>query len=229
MKAGYLFYALAFLVISCGDSGGDGDGSGGAPTAALLIGPINNSECITGTPVSTTQTSVTFEWNPAQNADGYFLYVKNLASGTTAQFNAGTNVTYNATLQKGTPYSWYVSSRKEGQTSVASQVWKFYNAGDGVTNYAPFPAEAVFPGISATVTGPQVTLQWSADDVDGDIADYKIYFGTASNPTTLLSTVTQPQLANVAVTAGNTYYWKVVTTDGQGNNSSSQVFQFKAE
>ena len=32
---------------------------------------------------------------------------------------------------------------------------------------------------------------------------------------------------NVVVTAGTTYYWKVVTKDAQGNTSESNMFQFK--
>ncbi len=223
----YLLALVAATAVSCGDSDSGGNG-GGAPAASILIAPINNAECNTGTPVSSAQTSVTFEWNPAQNADGYFLYVKNLLTGSTAQYNAGEALTYNVTLLRATPYSWYVSSRREGQSSVSSQTWKFYNAGDAITNYAPFPAELVAPAMSSIVTGSSVTLQWTASDVENDIVDYKVYFGTTANPTALLATVTQTQ-TNAAVSAGNNYYWKVVTTDAQGNSSTSQTFQFKVQ
>jgi len=227
MKKISALLAIAMLALSCGDSGDEG--GGGNPSAAALIAPINNSECLTGTPVSSTQSSVTFEWNPSENTDNYFIYIKNLATGTTSQFNAGTSLTYQATLQKGVPYSWYVSSRKEGRTSVSSPVWKFYNAADSVTNYAPFPAEAVYPEMSATHAGATIDLQWSADDLENDIETYKVYFGTNQNPTTLTATVTQPQLLNVAVVSGSTYYWKVVTTDVHGNASLSQTFQFRVQ
>jgi fibronectin type 3 domain-containing protein len=229
MKVTNLILGVAsILAISCGDSGGD-EGSGGAPTASLLIAPINNSECISGTSLSSSQSKVTLEWNPSENTTAYFVYVKNLISGSVLQYNAGESLTYDVTLQKATPYSWYVSSRKDGQTSATSQTWKFYNSGDGVTNYAPFPAELDAPAMSATVTGPTVTLKWIGSDVENAIADYKVYFGTSTNPTTLLSTVTQQQIANVAVAAGASYYWKVVTTDAQGNSSTSQTFQFRVQ
>ncbi|RZJ70309.1 hypothetical protein [Flavobacterium sp.] len=223
-----LFGLLAAIAVSCGDSGGDGNGGGGNAAASVLIAPINNSECTTGTPVSSAQTAVTFEWNPAQNATGYFLYVKNLLTGTSSQYNAGEALTYNVTLLKATPYSWYVSARGDGQNSTPSQTWKFYNAGDAVSNYAPFPAELVAPAMSSTTFGSPVVLQWTGSDVENDIVDYKIYFGTTANPTTLLTTVTQTQ-ANATVTSGTTYYWKIVTTDAQGNSSTSQTFQFKAQ
>lgn len=226
MKATYLTLALAALVVSCGDNGGDG-GSGN-PSAAILIAPMNNSECTTGTPVSAAQSKVTFEWNPSENADTYFVYVKNLQTQSALQqYNAGSAVTLDVTLQKGVPYSWYVSARSEGGGSTNSATWKFYNAGDGVTNYAPFPAEAVFPGMSATVAGPTVTLEWSADDLDGDIQNYAVYMDTNANPATLKGTVTQTQLAGIALAGNTTYYWKVVTTDEAGNASTSAVFQFK--
>lgn len=222
-----LFGVLGLAAVSCGDS--ESSGSGGSPKKAVLISPINNSECLTGTPVSSTQTSVTFEWNPSENTDNYFLYVKNLETGNTSQYNAGAAVTYSVTLSKATPYSWYVSSRKEGRNPANSDTWKFYNAGDAIENYAPFPAEVISPAMSSIVSGSSVTLEWSADDVDGDIVDYKVYFGTASNPTTLLSTLAQTSIANVPVVTGSTYYWKVVTTDEAGNSSTSQTFQFKAQ
>ncbi|RZJ65539.1 MAG: hypothetical protein EOO50_13410 [Flavobacterium sp.] len=226
MKARYLTIALAALAISCGDS--DNGGGSGNPGEAALIAPINNSECITGTSVSTTQSKVTFEWNPAENADTYFVYVKNLLTQSAVQqFNAGDAVTLEVTLQKGVPYSWYVSAKNEGGGSMNSATWKFYNAGEGVTNYAPFPAEATFPGMSATVTGPSITLQWEASDIDNDIASYKIYMDTNANPTTLKATVSAPELAGVAVTGNTTFYWKIVTTDAAGNSSTSPVFQFK--
>lgn len=227
MKSRYFAIAFAsFLVTACGDSGGEG--SGGNPSAANLIAPVNNSECTTGVPVSATQSKVTFEWNPATGADSYFVYVKNLETQSAVQqYNAGNAVTLEVTLQKGVPYSWYVSARKEGGTSTNSATWKFYNAGDGIANYAPFPAEAVFPGMSATVQGPVLTLEWDADDLDNDIQEYKVYMDTNANPTTLKATVTQSQLAGVNVNGNTTYYWKVITTDAEGNSSTSPVFQFK--
>jgi hypothetical protein len=34
-------------------------------------------------------------------------------------------------------------------------------------------------------------------------------------------------LNNVSVTSKNTYYWKIVTKDSQGNSSDSDIFVFK--
>lgn len=215
------------MIMSCGsDDGGTGEGGGGNTDAAALGAPVNNSECITGIEVSATQSKVTFEWSEATGAQSYFVYVKNLDTQSTLQYSAGNNTSLEVTLNKATPYSWYVSANK-ATTSVNSETWKFYNSGPGITNYAPFPAELVAPAMSASVYGPTVSLQWTASDLDSDIENYKVYFGTTNSPTTLAGTVTQPTLAGVAVTSGGTYYWKVVTTDDEGNTSTSPVFQFK--
>ncbi|KOS08262.1 hypothetical protein AM493_08065 [Flavobacterium akiainvivens] len=215
------------MLASCGSDDGGNDGGGGNGTAAALAAPLNNTECITGTEVNETQSKVTFEWNEAADNQTYFLYVKNLVTQNTLQYNAANNTSYEVTLSKATPYSWYVSSRKNSGNTVQSEVWKFYNAGPGITNYAPFPAELVAPVMSSSVYGPSLTLQWTGSDLDNDIESYEVFFGTAANPTTSIHTGTQTSVNNVAVVSGSTYYWKVVTTDVAGNATASPVFQFK--
>jgi len=224
-------FILSLAVMSCGsDSGGEdnpGGGGGSNQEPAALVFPQNNSECTTGVDLSDTHSKITFQWATAPETETYFLYVKNLLTQSTLQYNASSNTSYELTLQKGTPYSWYVAAKKAGGATIASPTWKFYNAGAGITNYAPFPAEAVAPEMSTTVYGPTITLEWSGSDADSDIADYKIYLGTTNNPSTLIGTVTSQTLPNVAVVSGGTYYWKIVTTDQAGNVTTSPVYQFK--
>lgn len=220
-----VFSAAFLLFLSCGSDNED-NGGGPAPTAAALIAPVNNSECLSGISVSPTVSTVTFEWNPTQNTEKYLLYVKNLETNSELQYNAATAVTFDVDLQKGVPYSWYVLSKSADGTGTPSEKWKFYNAGDGVENYAPFPAEAIFPAMSSTIEANSVSLQWAAQDLDDDIKDYKVYMDSSQDPTTLKGTVTSPTI-NVAVNTGLTFYWKVITTDDAGNSSSSPVFQFK--
>jgi len=225
MKKLVIAIAACAMIISCGsDDGGTGDG-GQNGDAAVLGAPLNNTECITGVDVNATQSKVTFEWNAATGAQSYFVYVKNLNTQSTLQYSAGNNTSLEVTLSKATPYSWYITANK-ATNSVSSETWKFYNAGAGITNYAPFPAELVAPAMSSSVYGPTVALQWAGSDTDSDIDGYTVYFGTTNNPTTVAGTPAQPTL-NVAVTSGATYYWKVVTTDDEGNTSTSPVFQFK--
>lgn len=224
-----LIFSIALLsLIGCSPSGGNKDEEGQAPAAAALSAPANNSECLNATSVSETESKVTFQWQASENTDTYVLMVKNLNNQTTLQYNAGGNTALDVTLLKGTAYSWTVTSKSNSASQPAvSEKWKFYNAGTGVTNYVPFPAEAVAPPMSSTVSGPTVTLQWSGSDVDNDISSYKVLLDTNTNPATVIGTTSANNLSGIAVASGSTYYWKVITTDSAGNSSDSAVFQFK--
>jgi hypothetical protein len=224
MKKILMALTVSLAIIGC--SSDDSSGGTGNGDKAALVFPEQNSECTTGVAASETQSTVTFQWNAVANAATYFVYVKNLNTQSTLQYNASSNTSMAITLYKATPYSWYVSANKTDNTSANSDTWKFYNAGDAVTSSAPFPADLVAPTMSSSVSGPSVTLQWATTDIDNDIADYKLYFDTNANPTTLAGTFTTPTAA-VQVTSGATYYWKVVTTDAEGNASTSPIFQFQ--
>jgi hypothetical protein len=71
-----------------------------------------------------------------------------------------------------------------------------------------------------------VLLQWEATDVDDDIASYTILLDTSSAPATEVGNSSTNSL-NITVSSGQVYYWKVITTDELGNESHSQIFQFK--
>ncbi|MDF0707774.1 hypothetical protein [Flagellimonas okinawensis] len=219
------FIALAFLA-SCG---GD-DGPPPAPQGALLVFPEENSECTTGTDVNQTSSQVTFRWMASNNTDSYTLSVVNL--DTNVPQNISTAATSaSLTITKGTPYAWSVSSRNSVSDQVASsETWLFYNAGSQTT-YAPFPAQLVHPSSGSTVQmdiANEVDLQWSGADVDNDIESYEVFFSETNPPATSVgltnaSTMELP----VGVVSGTVYYWRVVTTDLEGNTSISGVFDFK--
>ncbi|MFP9098724.1 hypothetical protein ACLI09_06700 [Flavobacterium sp. RHBU_24] len=227
MKKIIFILAAASIALGCSkDDKNDGGGTDNT-NAAVLSAPANNTECLTGTTVSATESSITFTWAAADGTEKYFVYVKDLAAqGAFVQYPAGTATSLDITLKKGTPYSWYVSAKKSSG-NVNSETWKFYNAGSPVTTHAPFPAEAVSPVMSSTVNGPTITLHWAGSDIDNDIAEYNVYMDGNANPATILNTVTVQQLSAVPVTSGGTYYWKVVTVDTAGNQTASPVYQFK--
>jgi hypothetical protein len=197
------------------------------PTRATLTFPAQNALCTSGTVLSTTESSVVFTWDPGEHADSYGISVKNLVTGTVETKSTSSNqATY--TLLRNTPYSWFVVSKSSKVIDVAqSDVWKFYLAGLGVTSYSPFPATITAPTFGQVVTGTTVNLAWTGSDVDNDISGYEVYFGTAVSPPLLNGTLTAMFLNGVSVSAGNTYYWRVVTRDLQGNRSDSGIYQFK--
>ena len=122
------------------------------------------------------------------------------------------------------------SALKSSTTTITatSDTWKFYNAGLGVTNYAPFPAEVVSPAIGSN-TLKTVTLKWNTTDIDNDITKYEVYLGTTNPPTVLQATTTAQQIADLSLLANTIYYWKVVTTDSKNNSATSPIFDFKTQ
>lgn len=233
MKNLSILFILA-LLFNCSSGGNDGGITPPppvqAPSAAVLTFPDNNQECNQGVEVNASQSTVTFTWNVSANTDSYDIIVKNLDSGTSTTLSSNTNEKA-ITINKATPYSWYVVSKSTSSTQTAqSATWKFYNAGDGVQSYAPFPAELIAPTMGANLSGvSNVTLEWSGSDVDNDISGYDIYIDTVSPPTTQLGSNQTETTIDTAVTAGNVYYWRVVTTDSEGNNSESEIFSFRVD
>ena len=228
-----LLSAIALLLVSCG--GGDSTPEPPPPvvvtppSAATLIFPDNNTECNEGTVLNDNQSSVTFRWTDAQNADTYELNLRNLSNNNTAKTNANSN-SADITLLRGTPYEWFVVSRANGTNETAtSPTWKFYNQGPGVENYAPFPAEAVSPARGATVpaTGT-VTLEWTASDVDNDLADFEVFFGTDAAALSSIGTTTENTF-DASITASTVHYWRILSRDSQGNTSQSEIFEFRVQ
>ena len=232
MKGTFLRHTLLLagltLWVSCG--GGDSEPEPDPiPSAATLIFPENNTECNEGTILSDTQSSVLFQWNASPNTDSYQVNLRNLNTGATSLASSATNEA-EITIQRGTPYEWFVVSRANGSPETASSaVWRFFNSGPGIENFAPFPAEAVAPTRGATIpSAASVELVWSASDVDNDIRSYDLYFATA-NPPGLLEEGLQDPSYEVEIASGRVYYWKVETVDATGNRTISELFNFQVQ
>jgi hypothetical protein len=233
MKKILAFFLLGTVLLNC-SSGGDGgdtpEPQPKKPTAASLQFPNQNSECTEGTNVTATNSTITFKWSAGGNTDSYELTLKNLLTGSTTT-HTSTATEISIELLRATPYSWYVTSKSNTVSDTAtSATWKFYNAGEGVVSYAPFPAVAVSPTDGESIaTTTTVTLQWSGSDVDNDIADYDVYFGSGSSLSLVAENVTSTSVSGISVASGNTYNWYVVTTDDMGNASNSEQFSFSVQ
>ena len=137
------------------------------------------------------------------------------------------------TLSHSEPYSWSVTAQGEqGSDPLTSETWKFYLAGENVVNYAPFPPELVSPRASSTVTpdsNNQVKLSWVCNDVDNDLAGYRVYLDTTDG-TTLAKEISGDNTEFMAdVVLNETYYWKVIAIDANGNTASSGVYAFRTQ
>jgi hypothetical protein len=200
------------------------------PSAAVLLGPINNEACTTGTIVSDTESKITLSWNAGANADSYQVTIINLLNQAQLTQTTTSN-SAELTLQRNTPYSWFVTSKSSKTVATAkSTVWKFYNPGLGASSFPPYPAEIVSPTMGQAVipNAGKITLQWKGSDADNDLINYDVYLGISSNNVTVIkSQHATTSLADVSVNANTNYYWKVISRDGKGNTSDSGLYEFK--
>ena len=232
----FLFVLSCILIASCGGGGGDDPVTPEPPEvvitppgASTLLFPDNNKECTEGEVLSEVQSSVNFQWNASTNTNSYEINVINLTTNSTARIISNTN-SAPITLSRGTPYEWFVISKATGVVETAqSPTWRFYNAGQGIANYAPFPAVAIAPVRGSSISNTtNVTLEWSGSDVDDDITEYEVFFGTENPPTTSIG-VTAETTSSAQIIAATTYYWSVVTKDSGNNTSTSEIFEFKTK
>ena len=222
------FFLLAIIMVtSCSKEDNQTDVIGEVlPTAATLVYPNNNTECNDGIIVSDTETDVLFKWEEATNASSYVLIITNLNDATSREIKTISNEVLIRVL-RGTPYSWVVKSKANiGNETADSEMWRFYNAGLPEESHPPFPAQAVNPKMGASIDSGDLTLQWEATDVDNDIASFTVLLDTNNSPVAEVGNPSTNSL-NVTVTSGIVYYWKVITTDGLGNESYSQTFEFR--
>ncbi len=223
---------ISLIAVSCSkDTPGGGDGgTTSTPTAktpgkAVLTSPANNKTC----EEVNTSGQVTFSWNASTDTDKYDLKITNLnTQGVTNQNNI-TTTSRAVTLIKGIPYSWSITSKNEGTKTTTSDTWQFYLAGDGVVNYAPFPATAVSPSPGASVarTSGKVTVEWSGSDADDDTLTYTLEMDTTDGiQGTVIADDMSASSVEVSVEADTVYYWRVISSDGQ-NTSTSIVYTFR--
>ena len=231
-KLGLYILILTSIVSACGKKS-DGPAPDVNPEKAVLSLPAKDEVCLNGVSVSNTESTVRFEWSNATNAQSYELIIRNLSTNTQSNRTVNTNF-IDVNLLKDTPYSWYVIS-KSSKTAVTaeSETWRFYNAGSGKTNYAPFPAEIVSPTYNQSVGSGSINLQWKGADTDNDITGYEVYFGTSeADVNNKLSSLSRTVAANLSSTAvstvpATTYYWKVITKDSKNNSSDSGLYKFR--
>jgi hypothetical protein len=200
------------------------------PGQVELVFPEQNSECTTGQSLGATTSRVTFRWEEAKNVQTYELRVTNINTGSTQTISTAAT-SANLPIEKGVPFSWQVRSRNnQVEQSISSLVWNFYNSGSN-TSFAPFPADIISPRMSQRVfkdINNEITLSWSASDLDDDIVNYEVYLSTENPPANLEATLPAGVLEQKISVAPNTvYYWSVITKDAEGNATSSGIYTFK--
>ena len=119
----FSFLFTLSLMISCGGGSGDDGGGGGGPVInppgkAILTAPANSETCESGTSVSATQSEVTFTWSASADTDTYDLRVTNSNTSTVTNKTGLTSTSTKVTLDKGEPYSWFITSKSSASNTT---------------------------------------------------------------------------------------------------------------
>jgi hypothetical protein len=229
MKKLIYIIAFAFLGASCSsDSGGDDPTSGedSTPSVPVLVFPGKDQLCIDNT--------LDFKWNPSTNEDGSsIIYTVEIA--TDNQFNnvivseVQTELSKVVTLEKGLAFYWRVKARSSrGMDSGFSDTSQFYTEEVPETNNVPFSPDNTSPFVGENFSKNNITLEWTASDVDNDPLTYNVYFGKDKSALTLMQEDTQNSTFDVTVDAKQTiYYWQIVAKDDKGAETKSPIWNFK--
>lgn len=224
-KRSFINLLIAILLVSC-----SGESTPSDPSAPSLIAPANNEPCLDGESINDSQSSVTFSWTAATDAVSYDVEVEELLVNTKNTYSAATN-NLDITLNKALPYRWKViANGQPGTTPSESESWKFYLAGNGAVNYAPFPPELLTPRSASTISVADgvIPVSWNCTDMEGDIASFEVYLDTtdASTVATVVTYFGETTEIELPAEKGFTYYWKVIAIDADNNKASSGVYTF---
>ena len=227
----YLLYLTVFCLLACSSNDETVGLSDLYPGSFNLEYPENEQACLDGSVLNDLQSKVNLRWTSSKNSSKYQISIKNLNDNSNLIFESNSN-SQEVILKHGEPYAWKVTAEvPESSSSLTSKEWRFYLAGLGEVNYAPFPPELISPRPSAKVnlnSNDQVLLNWSCSDPDGDIKGYKVYLDSTDGSNLIASfdeTKNQVLIA-VGATAETNYFWKVIAYDNQGNTASSGVYSF---
>ena len=237
----YFVFASLFI-ISCG-GGGDGGSDDiitppvqtvDPPSVAKLTSPANNKVCEEGTSVNDSQSSVNFQWTAGNNTDSYDLRITNLNSNQLINQTNITSTNIVVTLSNGTPYSWKITSKRNGTiVTVESSTWKFYLSSDGISNYPPYPSTLISPssGHIFSSSNTSVELSWEGSHPENSSLTYSLFIDTTDGLQDPISSNQNLSVKSksVQVSSGSSYYWRVKATDSNNNSSYSAIHSFKVE
>ncbi len=199
------------------------NGNGGYKMGDTLdISIVFNEEVIvTGTPQLTLETGATDAIVNYLSGSGsttlIFRYI--ISSG-----HVNTDLAYVSTSALGLNNGYI----KDAAGNSAVLTLPTPGASNSLSSNMTLNVEGVLPaipsGLFATPGGEQIQLDWTANS-DQDLASYKIYGGTSSNPTTLLATVSTgtETYTQTGLTNGSIYYYRLAAMDNIGNISNTST------
>lgn len=228
MKKIFFIPVVMILAIACNSK--DDNPRPTPPKVATLLFPEKDETCTQGVIIDDDRSTITFEWEPNKSADNFRLTIRNLLTNQIETYNSTENFK-EVTLARNTPYSWFITSinTNSGETTT-SNLWKFYNAGEGVVSYPPFPAALLTPKSGSTsYNTTNIQLTWDGSDVDNDIAQYELFLDSVNPPAKRLVSQLTNETFTLSPLDPNVYYWYINTMDKSGNSTPSTIGEFRIE
>jgi len=194
-----------------------------APRVPALTQPADNATAVAVLPV--------LRWNTLSdsNGDAVFARVYIGRSASTLDVVAGdltaTQYTPAKPLASNTEYYWQVLAYDNKGGVTASAVRRFTTG-----NQAPPKPELLTPANNANWTFRNLMLTWKpVIDPDGDNVTYTVYTGSSSTTLTAQATgiaVNYYEFGFADTPVDTDFYWKVVATDANGVQTSSDTWRF---
>ncbi|MDH4337488.1 MAG: T9SS type A sorting domain-containing protein [Candidatus Krumholzibacteria bacterium] len=126
-------------------------------------------------------------------------------------------------LEEFTEYFWRVVVRDLGGFETAGLTWRFTTR---AANSPPGEPRFPIPEDGTAGLPLDLSLEWSATDIDGDALTYDVYFGTEDTPPLVSSNQGVPSYTVSTLAYGTTYYWRVVARDPPGHETSGPLWSF---
>ena len=199
------------------------------PDSVFLISPINQDNCSSSTIIDESKSQVDFSWSQSLNTDQYEIVVENQSNNLQLKKISLENNT-SLILDRGINYSWWVISRSNKSSITAkSLIWQFYLEGPSIIEHIPFSAVLLSPQNEEEINlnnQNEYIFKWSGSDLDDDIDFYDLYIGNSIDEMEIIENKIKSQEIKLELQRQKTYYWKILSVDSKGNNSSSQIYNF---
>ena len=215
------FFVL-ILIFSCKEQIPD-------PEKVVLINPENNNTCLFSNSNSNFA-EVEFSWTESKHTDTYDLIIENQI--TNENNSKTTNLTtFQVTLERGAPYSWYVVSKSDSSQNISlSEIRIFYLYAQSQLSHFPFPAKLIYPLNESILNSVNtVTFQWEGYDLDGDIENYDLIIENASNAEEIKYEKILIEELDIELQNGNIYLWKIISRNNENKISTSVTSNFELD
>jgi hypothetical protein len=103
---------------------------------------------------------------------------------------------------------------------------------DGIVStdpHAPFIPSDPTPHDGSDDMTLSVSLSWTGADPDDDTLTYDVYFGDTRTPSLVAQGLTEDTYFVGSLSQTQTYHWRVVAFDRQGNSTSSPIWSFETD